>query len=106
MKKTGWSKESRQSRGYGAQWDKLRLIVLQRDCGLCQCQECKRAGKITRASEVHHIISKAKGGTDNMDNLQAINSECHKRETAAEQGRELKERRVIGLDGFPVACHG
>lgn len=105
MKKSGWATTSRQSRGYGAKWDHIRLIVLRRDNGLCQCSECQ-GGKLrlTRAGEVHHIKSKADGGTDDLWNLQAIAHECHKRETAAEQGRTLRVRPTIGEDGYPVAA--
>lgn len=104
-----WSKESRQARGYGAAWDRLRKTILQRDCGICQ--PCKKQGRIHSANEVDHIVSKAKaramGWTDaQMDhpsNLQAINHDCHKAKTAADEGRTLKPPPVkIGLDGFPV----
>lgn len=103
MKKSNWSTESRHNRDYGAAWDKIRVIVLKRDNGLCQCDECQ-GGKIrlTLANEVHHIIPKAKGGTDDLSNLQAINKECHKRETAADQGRTLKPKVTIGVDGWPI----
>lgn len=40
--------------------------------------------KQKRANEVDHIIPKFKGGTDDLSNLMAINSECHKRKTARE----------------------
>lgn len=110
MKRSGWSKVSRHERGYGSEWTKLRLHVLQRDCGLCRCPECTASGRITIATEVHHIKSKAEcarlrwtqAQTDHPDNLQAINATCHRKITAAEQGRELKTRPTIGLDGFPV----
>ena len=89
--KSNWSTESRHKRGYGSAWDKIRVIVLKRDNGLCQCAECQ-GGKVrlTLANEVHHIIPKAKGGTDDLSNLQAINKECHMRETAADQGQNFE----------------
>ena len=106
-KKTGWPNESRHKRGYGSAWDKIRLIVLKRDNGLCQCSKCQ-GGKIrvTPATEVDHIIPKAKGGTDRLDNLQAINKQCHKKKTAREQGRTLKQKTAIGTDGYPVTGAG
>jgi len=58
------------------------------------------------ATEVDHIIPKAKGGTDDMSNLQAINKECHKKKTAREQGRTLKQKITIGIDGYPVTPAG
>ena len=103
LRKSNWSKESRHKRGYGSGWDKIRLIVLKCDNGLCQCSKCQ-GGKIrvTPATEVDHIIPKAKGGTDRLDNLQSINKQCHKIKTAAEQGRNLKPKIQIGMDGLPI----
>lgn len=98
-----WSTVSRHKRGYGTAWDKLRLIVLKRDNGLCQCDECQ-GGKLRLrvATEVHHIKPKSIGGQDDLSNLQSINKECHKRETAKQQGRKLKPKVRIGLDGWPI----
>lgn len=67
-------------RGYGAAWRKLRGRILMRDKHLCQ--PCKRAGKLTQANEVDHIQPKAKGGTDEPENLQAICTACHKKKTS------------------------
>ena len=97
-----WSRESRHTRGYGTAWDKLRLAVLKRDSYLCQCTHCKAEKRVTLASEVDHIVSKAKGGTDDPDNLQAISKACHKRKTIEEQGGTMKPRVKIGIDGFPI----
>lgn len=83
------------ARGYGSAWQRLRLIVLARDCGVCQCPECKQSGRIRKASEVDHIVSKARAAsmgwsqaqTDSMGNLRAVHPECHKRITMIDQGR-------------------
>ena len=56
-----WSKESRHKRGYGAAWDKKRKRVLERDGGLCRCAHCAKSGRIRIATEVDHVINKAKG---------------------------------------------
>lgn len=103
-----WSKLSRQERGYGAEWERTRKRILQRDCGLCQCRHCKAENRVTPAHEVDHIMSKAKAAklgwsaqrVDADSNLQAINRDCHKRKTIEDEGRKVKVR--IGLDGFPV----
>lgn len=73
---------SRHDRGYGTAWDKLRLFILKRDNGLCQ--PCIKQGRVTRATQVDHIVQKKSGGTDEESNLQAICSECHKQKTARE----------------------
>ena len=101
---TGWQhdRRSRQERGYGARWDKLRKLAMGRDDWLCQ--PCKREGKATPAREVDHIIPKSQGGTDDLSNLQGICPDCHKAKTAQEsadaQGR--RTRPTIGADGWPV----
>lgn len=87
----GWNRDhrrgSRQQRGYGAEWDRLRLLILKRDRYLCQCDECKRTGRVLPATEVDHRIPKAEGGSDDPGNLAAINKDCHKRKTAQESAR-------------------
>jgi 5-methylcytosine-specific restriction protein A len=83
------SRGSRQSRGYGAEWDRLRKQVLKRDQYLCQCETCKSAGRITPANEVDHIRAKALGGTNDLSNLRAINSACHKAKTARDRAEAM-----------------
>lgn len=97
---SGWHRQSRHARGYGTAWDKLRLIVLRRDCGLCQCAECKRIGRLRVATEVDHIVPRARGGTDDLENLCAINRDCHRDKSLRDKGIEPKRR--IGPDGYPV----
>lgn len=101
-----WSKESRQSRGYGAPWTKIRLRILKRDCGICQ--SCKKAGRVSMGNQVDHIISKAKAkkmgwGQEQIDadtNLQTICDPCHKLKTKVERG--FVPKTETGADGWPV----
>lgn len=94
---------SRQSRGYGADWERLRERILRRDNGLCTCDECRRTHAVRAATEVDHRISKALwqllhgslAGVNAESNLGAINHQCHKAKTqreaqAARQGRLLE----------------
>jgi 5-methylcytosine-specific restriction protein A len=84
--------------------------VLRRDNYLCQCSQCKAENRTTPATEVDHVVSKAKARTmgwtkrqiDDPSNLQAINTECHKRKTIEENGRTYRERARVGLDGWPL----
>jgi 5-methylcytosine-specific restriction enzyme A len=82
----GWQSDrdrgTRQQRGYGAKWQKLRKRILSRDNGLCQ--QCRRRGRITAATHVDHIVNKARGGTDDESNLESICRTCH----ALKTGRE------------------
>ncbi len=90
---------SRHARGYGQEWTRLRLAILERDRGLCQA--CLAKGRVTPASEVHHVIPKARGGIDDPRNLVAQCHSCHIEADAANRGH--RTRRQIGLDGWPVA---
>lgn len=105
-----WSNLSRHERGYGTQWNKTRERILKRDNGLCQCNQCQGGKiKVMQANEVHHVVSKAAAKlrgwtteqTESESNLLSINSDCHKRETMAEQGKTLKLKVTIGADGWP-----
>ena len=91
-----WDHElSRHERGYGYEWTKRRMSVLQRDMYLCQM--CLKAKRTTPAKEVDHITPKAEDGTDDYDNLQAICTDCHKAKTKAETSTKPR----IGADGWP-----
>jgi 5-methylcytosine-specific restriction protein A len=110
MSRSNWPTESRHKRGYGAEWDKVRKLVLKRDGHLCQCTHCRAEGRTTIATEVDHIVSRAtaqalgwsKARAEHPSNLQAINSDCHAVKTQEEQGKSVKPKRHIGLDGFPI----
>jgi 5-methylcytosine-specific restriction protein A len=91
-------RRSRHERGYGTAWDKLREEVMRRDMRLCQ--PCLRKDRVAAAHAVDHIKPKAKGGTDDLDNLQAICRSCHLDKTMTDSGR--RPRRTIGVDGWPI----
>lgn len=77
---------SRHERGYGTAWDKLRKVILARDCGICQ--HCLRTkGELHTGNEVDHIVPKFEGGTDDESNLEVICHDAHKRKTAEEAKR-------------------
>ena len=104
-----WGTKSRHERGYDSAWVKVRNAVMERDGG--QCQRCKRAGRMTLARSVDHIVSKAKAmtlhwtlaKTDNPSNLEAICDPCHAVKTGAEQGKtKRKTKQGVGADGWPV----
>ena len=94
-----WSKVSRHLRGYGSEWSKLRLQILERDSYLCQT--CMRANRVTPANTVDHIKPKAQKGTDDPINLESICDPCHKVKTAKETGKTIKIKTETGLDGWP-----
>lgn len=92
-------RKSAADRGYGWDWQKLRLRILKRDGYICRCDRCKEDGVVRPAHEVDHRIPKFEGGTDADDNLQAINRDCHALKTQAEAKRALAAG--IKLDQFP-----
>lgn len=94
-----WSRQSRHARGYGTAWDKVRALALQRDRHLCI--PCLAGGRPTPATQVDHIMPKAKGGTDDLANLQSICTPCHEAKTLTDEGK--RQRKTIGLDGWPIA---
>lgn len=81
-------------RGYGTAWKKKRLAILKRDRYVCQCTRCKEQDVVRAAGEVDHIIPKFEGGTDADDNLQSINTDCHKLKTA----EESKRAKALGIE--------
>lgn len=85
-------------RGYGTAWRRLRQVVLTRDRHMCQA--CLAKGRFTPATEVDHVIPKAKGGTDALDNLAALCTPCHREKTTRDSGG--KPRPTFGHDGWPV----
>lgn len=74
-------------RGYGSAWRKLRLLVLgaQPLCadpfGIHEAD-----GQVVVATDVDHIVPKAHGGDDSMENLQPLCRDCHQRKSAYVDG--------------------
>lgn len=103
-----WSKESRQSRGYDAEWDKVRAQVVERDKGLCQC--CLAGGRVAIGREVDHKTPKAEAARlgwtraqqDDPSNLWLICKQCHAAKTAKENGRVYRPMVEYGVDGWPL----
>ncbi len=86
----GWKGErgTRHERGYGTAWVKLREKVIERDSGLCVA--CLRDGLIVIGTDVDHITPKAKGGTDDIANLQLLCGPHHREKTAREASERSK----------------
>jgi 5-methylcytosine-specific restriction enzyme A len=77
---SGWSSSASASEGgYGAEWQRIRRIVLEQE------PNCRRCGD--RATDVDHIIPRSAGGTDAPSNLQPLCSGCHRTKSSAEGGR-------------------
>ena len=70
----------RANRLHNGAWEALRQKALRRDN--FRCVLCQTPGRL----EVDHIIPKAKGGTDNLTNLQTLCRGCHIQKTRTERG--------------------
>jgi 5-methylcytosine-specific restriction protein A len=90
------------SRGYDADWRKLRLVVLSEEP---LCRFCGDQGRIVPAEVVDHIrpISEAPELRLERDNLRSLCARCHNSHTATEQGfAKGKKKHAIGPDGLPT----
>ncbi|MCL6453562.1 MAG: HNH endonuclease [Alicyclobacillus sp.] len=70
-------------RGYDARWRRYRAAFLRRHP---LCAECERAGRLTPATVVDHIVAH-KGNRQlfwDPDNHQPLCASCHNRKTASE----------------------
>lgn len=66
-------------RGYDKTWRKIRRYILANEP---LCRSCLSIGRITAATDVHHIIAKRDGGTNDPENLAALCHSCHSKLTA------------------------
>lgn len=52
-------------------WKEIRHEVLRRDCR--RCQVCSKE----HSAQVHHVIPRSKGGTNDLTNLMTLCGQCH-----------------------------
>lgn len=85
VRRSNWLDKRRgtaHERGYGANWQKLRRMILAEHP---LCVMCKAAGQVMSANEVDHILPKTQGGDDSLENLQPLCKRCHMRKTARDR---------------------
>ena len=68
---------TRQARGYDAEYDRNRPLVLLRDGG--RCRYCG-----ARATTADHVVPKSAGGSSSMSNLVAACGGCNRDKSAGE----------------------
>lgn len=61
-------------RGYDSRWEKVRRMYLAK---YPLCQRCESFGRVTVATEVHHLIPVKAGGLHEEENLKAVCHKCH-----------------------------
>lgn len=81
-----WSNSASTRRARGWNWSKIRKQVLKRDN-----YRCRVCGKL--ANEVDHTVPVAWGGSESLDNLQAMCSTCHRRKTEWEKNARRRSSR-------------
>lgn len=79
-------------RGYGRPWQKIRKAYLAIHP---LCEECQAAGLTVGATEVDHIVSLARGGTHDAENLRPLCKPCHSRKTNRCDGGFGRQPRVL-----------
>lgn len=78
---------------HSSEWQAVRQQVLERDHYICQV--CKRAGRITPATTVHHIVPLRMDYSRRLDlsNLETICKACHNAEHR-ERTQSLKKKKT------------
>ena len=74
-------------RGYGRNWQQLRLVVLNEEP---TCRRCMERGRVTAATVVDHIRPLRDGGDNGRDNLQPLCVDCH----AVKTQQDVRARRA------------
>lgn len=76
---------SARQRGYDSRWERIRAAHLREEP---YCRICGDVG-----SNVDHIIPRARGGTNDPQNLQTLCASCHSAKTAEHDGGFGNRRR-------------
>jgi 5-methylcytosine-specific restriction protein A len=96
-----WAKTSRQSRGYGAEHDKIRADLIR---NVVTCEECDRHGRTTLGTIADHIKPLAQGGTGKRSNYQLLCQDCSDAKTLADKGHQARaEGRGVDAKGRPTS---
>ncbi|MDR1464314.1 MAG: HNH endonuclease [Oscillospiraceae bacterium] len=74
---------SERRKHYDRRWEKVRALYLSKHP---LCVHCEQSGRLTPATEVHHICPVSQGGGDNDENLMALCKSCHSRITWGSRG--------------------
>ncbi len=80
--------------GRSAEFVRNRPRAMRRDGGLCQL---RLEGCLGLASEVDHQVGLARGGSDRLDNLQAVCVSCHQKKTQGEAREGTHRRRAAAI---------
>lgn len=79
-----WQRDPKINARYGSRWRKIRTAYITTHP---LCEDCLEQGRTTPAQEVHHVIPLEHGGSHNPDNLRALCTPCHSRQSALDGDR-------------------
>ena len=71
-----YDRDPASNKRYGRSWARIRAAFLQANP---LCVLCKKDGRLTPATMVHHKVKLTDGGTNDWNNLQALCHEWHSR---------------------------
>ena len=66
------------ARGYDAKWKLIRAEKIKLNPF---CEDCAALGYKRAATEVHHMVKIAAGGTNHLQNLRSLCRSCHQKRT-------------------------
>lgn len=95
-----WSKESRQSRGYGKEHDRIRTRLLLE---VVTCEECNRKGIVTQGHIADHIVPLSRRGTGARSNYQLLCTDCSDAKTLADKGAAARAAGGVDRSGRPTS---
>lgn len=71
-----YGRDPEEKRRYRGNWKKIRDRYI---AAHPLCEECLKAGRYTKAEQVHHIVPLSEGGSSRDENLMSLCGECHAR---------------------------
>ena len=77
---------------YGSEWRKVRdRYIMEHPL----CEECLKQGRLTPASECHHVRPLFDGGTSDFDNLMSLCKNCHSAVTLAANNKNRSKELAV-----------
>lgn len=100
----GWQRTT-PARPLPPDWPTRRLRVLRRDSYRCQTRSAAGVLCGAHASAVDHLVNRARGGSDDEDNLAAICTRHHTEKTQAEAAEGARLAREARPRFRPAETH-
>jgi 5-methylcytosine-specific restriction protein A len=74
VRQRGRYRGSARARGYDRRYERTRAWVLAQEPF---CRRCREKGRLTFATQTHHIVPLSEGGTNEASNLMPVCDSCH-----------------------------